>query len=365
MLTNIHEIDQTTLQKLMKSTILVGGNLLALGPAGVGKTAMAEQIVQESGLRYIYLNLSVLEAPDFIGLPTIVNGRVKYAAPDFMPVTDMEPENTTAAVLVLDEVDKTKPELQYPLLELLLYRSINGRPLNVKACFLTGNLPDEGAFSQPLNHAVTNRCKVYKLTCRFEDWAVWAREAGVNPLILGFLDRNQELLLKPPPDGDPTAYCHPSPRAWTMAATDLNAHQHEEVDFQSLLISGYVGHEASLLFRVWLEHYRHVAPTIDKIVEKAEYPKPDFANNIERLIVTAIGCTGRLSAECKKKNKDKAKIRTYTANTFNWISTLASEFQIAAVKSSLDMAVIKENEMTQIPIVMNVFKSLNNILKGN
>jgi MoxR-like ATPase len=174
MLTNVFEIDQSTYKNVLKFNIRSGGNLVVLGMAGTGKTEMAQDSITEEGFEYVYLNLSVLEAPDLIGLPIITaDKQVDYANPRFLPRMDITPK---PMVLLVDEIDKAKPELQNPLLELFQFHSINGTKLNIQAIIATGNLPEEGAFSQPISHALTNRCKVFKLTHSFESWRDWAQK---------------------------------------------------------------------------------------------------------------------------------------------------------------------------------------------
>ena len=370
-LTQIYEVNQETSKDLYKHTIQGGTNMIIFGPAGGGKTEMAIQAVAEAGYKHIYVDLSVLEAPDFIGLPTIgltpSGGKfVEYAAPEFMPCTDMQADDTAPVVMIFDELDKSKPELQNPLLEVFQFRSVNGRKLNVKAILSTGNLPDEGAFSQPVSHALTNRCAVYKMAVDFDSWQSWAVADGVNPLVVGFLSRNPEQLLMAPPEGDPTAYCHASPRAWTLAARDLDAASMKEVEFQTMLVSGRVGTGAAANFRVWLDHYRHIEPYVDRLVKDGKNP-PDMS--IDKLIVCAISATGAIAKETRTqkgngKKRDQDKVHKITGHVMKWLSKTPSEIQIAAVKNSLDMDLIRDYNLTKAPGFMDVINKTRNVLKG-
>ena len=336
--------------------------------AGTGKTEMAQAACEAEGFEYIYLNLSVLEAPDLIGLPIITeNKQVDYASPKFLPREDI---TAKPVVLIVDEIDKAKPELQNPLLELFQFHTINGTRLSVQAIIATGNLPEEGAFSQPISHALTNRCKLYKLTHSFEAWREWAQNASVNALVVGFLSKNQEYLSRPSIEGDPTAYCRPSPRSWSMAASDLDKTSNKDtVDFQTLLVSGRVGMGAAVKFRVWLDHYRHVEPLIEKLVEKGEQPSINDMT-IDRQLVCAISAVNSVAQECKivtktpaERQKQEERVAKVAKNVFGWVKKLPSEFQIGAVKSTLNMKMIQDFKLTKIQEVMDTYLTVRKAMK--
>lgn len=373
-LTGIPEIDQEGCLELFKFGCKAESNVLVLGPAGGGKTAMAQQAAKETGYEAIYIDLSVLESPDFVGLPTISkteNGGkvVEYATPKFMPCSDIVDTSKKKYVLIFDEIDKSRPELQAPLLEIFHERTINGRPLHVGGILATGNLPDEGAFSQPISHALTNRCSVFKMSLGFPAWQQWATRNGVNPLITGFLSRNPDQLLQPPPDGDPTAYCHPSPRAWTNASRDLVALGDSANNvMESTIVSGRVGVGSAAKFQVWLDYYREIGPMIDKLVEDGTHP-PDL--DIGKQIVCAISACNQIrvaaqteeSAATKAGRKvNKKKVSDVCGYVMTWLLTLSSEYQIAGIRNSLDMDLIKKWDLMESPNFIEVFSNTCDVM---
>ena len=370
MLTDVFQIDQGTYKSVLQFNIKQGGNMIILGMAGTGKTEMAQQAVEEAGFEAIYLNLSVLEAPDLIGLPIITENRtVDYASPKFLPRADAM-AGCKKVVLIVDEIDKAKPELQNPLLEMFQFHTINGTKLWIQAIIATGNLPEEGAFSLPISHALTNRCKVYQLTHAFEVWRAWAQDASINALVIGFLNKNQEYLSRQAVEGDPTAYCRPSPRSWAMAAGDLDATSSKDtVDFQTLLVAGRVGMGAAVKFRVWLDHYRHVEPIIEKLCKDGTQPSINDMT-IDRQLVCAIAAVNAVSQECKRSTKTPAErakleeeVNKLAANVFGWLKKLPGEFQIAAVKSTLNMKVITDFKLTKVPAVMETYLNVRKAMR--
>ena len=367
MLSGVPKISAQKYSELCDFAIESGSNLIALALAGTGKSEIAMAACDKAKIKYIYLNMSVMESPELVGLPEKDREKnvVRYIPPEFMPQT----RNTAEpVVLIVDEVDKLKSELQGPLLEIFQFRTINGTPLNIKAIIATGNLPDEGAFSLPISHALTNRCMTVVVEPDYIFWQNWAVSKKVNPLVIGFLSRNQGYFAPPVDKTDPTAYCRPSPRAWTLAARKLDdldksiirkdMKDEELVDMQSRIVAGYVGLEPANKFKVWLTHYRFIVDSVDALVDKGITPKE---MEIDRKMVFAIAACSTLAS----KQVTKQIMRAQATNVFNFIKTLNSDLQLAAVKSSLTTAWAVKNELFAIDSVKTVFAAINKILDGN
>lgn len=368
MLSDILEIDQPTLKKIYDFTIQSGGNTIIFGPAGIGKTEMAIQSALDSSIKHTYVNLSVLESVDLVGLPEVKDGVTSYAAPNFLPSLDDEP-----VVLILDEVDKCLQELQNPMLELFQFRSINGKSLNIKAILATGNLPDEKAFSRKISHALTNRCMIYKITHNFDAWRRWALGANINSLIIGFLERNQDLLLTKPHVDDPTAYCSPSPRAWTLAAKDLDHISYSEfksmysdeddsfienefINFQFKIVSGRVGFSAAFRFKTWLKYYRDLEPMIDDLVDNGNRPEKLSSDSIMIFTISA------LSKMRMKINSSKDKLK-YAENVFQWMrDEVPPEFCLSAMKCTINNAFLKGNNLFECEALNEIFDEISELV---
>jgi hypothetical protein len=334
-------------------------------------------VAEEMGLKTVYWNLSTQEAPDLVGLPIIksVEGAevVRYAAPEYMPIKERTPE---PLMVIVDELDKAKADLQNPLLEVFHSRTINGRPLNIKCMVATGNLPDENSFSKPVSMALANRCGIYRLKSDFDAWQAWAannKEVQAGPggtLIVGFLHRNREYLSRPPIEGDPTAYTRCSPRAWTKAAHALNVTSAtSSIDFQTLIVAGRVGQEPAAKFRVWLDHYRHIEPLIDALVKKGDVPNVGDMT-IDRVLVLSLascGAIGQLARKTTKgpseREKLEGEVQKAATNVFKLIEALSPEFQVAAVKSTLSIELVQDFKLTKIPAVMKAYLNVRKAMK--
>jgi hypothetical protein len=362
MLTGIPEIQQDGLMDLADFTIETGSNLLVIGPAGSGKTEISLQRVANAKRRGLYLNLSVIEAPDLVGLMERHEGRTRYCVPDkFRVLTPEDEGKDDGDVLVVDELDKARPELQNPMLELFQYRSINGTKLNIKAVISTANLPDENAFSRAMSHALTNRGFVYRMNCVFEPWMKWAVDSQLNGLIVGFLSRHPTMLLQPPPKDDATAYLHPSPRSWVLSARALDAAANRSVEQQTLLVAGCVGTSAAATFQVWLQHYREISPIIDSLVRYGRKPTDSELGSLDRIFVCGIAAANTIVEITQRIEAGKAKheeLVKATDNIMKWIKDVPTEYSIGALKSVLSIDLITQYELMKIPSFMEVFVAI-------
>jgi len=364
MLKNVKQIDQKILAKLYDFTIQNDNNIIIFGGPGIGKSQMAQQAIKRTDYKYIYINLSVLEAPDFIGIPSIVDGFSTWAPPEFLPLYET---NSEPAILLVDEIDKAKQELQNPLLELLQFRSINGRKVNVKAVIATGNRPEDLSFSRPVSHALANRCSIYTVNHNFSVWQKWARENYINSLVVGFLHSNQDYLFRP--QTDECEYCFPSPRSWTYAANDLDKAADESSDFKYCLVAGRVGEEAALKFKIWLDHYREIESDIYLLA--SEGMPPEKSISMDRLYVYAVSVVQLLTNMCNsdahtlQERVDKTNnIKRYTKNICSWLMDIPSEYAIAALKSSLNMSTVRINGLMEIPEFIGLFEQIEKSMDG-
>jgi hypothetical protein len=366
MLTGVREITPQQYVSMLKHTIKCGGNLMVFAMAGSGKTEIAQSTIESMGYRCVYLNLSVLEAPDLVGVPRIDGDVMRYATPYFLPYKDTTEK---PVVILIDEVDKAKAELQNPCLELYQFRTVNGRPLNVQAVISTANMPDEGAFSLPMNHALTNRCSVFKLETSFQDWRNWAVDASINPLVINFLEKNIDLLQQKPNKDDPTAYCRPSPRSWTLAARELDSlDKNCTLDEQTMAVSGRIGVDAATKFRVWMEHYRYIYPMVDELVKSGKGPTERLT--IDRQLVFAIAACNEISKLCSiegntKPSADTIKKTHAAANhVFTWLMNLTPEMQIAGFKSVFKSKQLVVYKLMDVPSVFNAVNAINEAISS-
>lgn len=357
---NLQEIDQEQALNLTKFFIRAEKNLFLFGRRGTGKTEIALQAAKECGLKVNYINLSVIERPDLAGYPDI-NAKgdvISFKSPAFLPtlMDKSEPDS----IILFDEVDKATPEITAPLLEILQFKSINGKKINAVSCLLTGNLANERAYSNQISSALLDRGSKYILSFNFEKWMEWAKVNQVHDLILGFLKSNVNLACG---EMEETNYASPSPRGWVLASDCLfKAKDHKIVDVETItqIISGYVGAEAGLKFKMWYEYYRKFEPFIHSLIDAGSMTF-DFQSLMptEKIIFVISACyhakQQTLSINVKSKNRF-----LYLENLCKFLISyhIDREIQIMGLNNAFSFELITKHKLYSCTQFFNLFKEI-------
>jgi hypothetical protein len=357
---NLSEIDQEQALHLSKFFIRSQQNLFLFGRRGVGKTNIVLQAAQECKFRVNYINLSVIERSDLAGYPNMhePGDVVTFKSPSFLPklLDANRPDN----IILFDEVDKAPPEVTAPLLEILQYKTVNGTPLNVASCILTGNLSNEGAYSNQISSALLDRGAKYILSFNFEKWVDWAKANAVHDLILGFLRSNPDFACG---KIDDVCYASPSPRGWTLASEALNkARLLKIVDIDSVthIISGFVGAESGLRFKIWYEHYRRFEPYYHTLIDTGSMTLNFAALEPTAKVVFVIGACYYAKQKVFESTKSKNRF-TYLKNLCRFFENykVDHELQVMGLCNSFDFDMITKNKIYECTEFFDLFSKIN------
>lgn len=358
---NLQEIDQEQSLNLVKFFIKAKQNIFLFGRRGTGKTHIAFQAAKECNLKVNYINLSVIERPDLAGYPDMSaqGDSITFKSPYFLPklLENAKPDN----IILFDEVDKAPPEVTAPLLEILQFKKINGKNINVAACVLTGNLASEGAYSNQISSALLDRGAKYILGFNFEKWVDWAKANHVHDLIVGFLRNHPELACGSPEDA---SYASPSPRGWTLASEALlKAKELKIIDIESVsqIISGFVGSEAGLRFKIWYEHYRKFEPYVHAIIDNGSM-KLNFADlaPTEKIVFVVSACYYAKQKVFQESSKSNNRL-TYLENLCNFMSAyhVEHEVQVMGLYNSFDFDMITKHKLYTCKVFFDLFNKLS------
>lgn len=370
-LSGIKEVDSVMLHRMLVDCIKNGRNLIIFGQAGSGKTEISIDATRstprsnpQSNFEHIYLNLSVCTPPELVGLPQIEDGVSTYALPRYMPT---DKTHKDSMVMIVDEIDKADSDLQNPMLEMFQFKSINGTKLNIQSVIATANLPDEGAFSRPLSTALANRCQMVRLEVNAKKWTEWAANAGINPLVVGYISKNGIELTKRHFKDDNTAYCQPSPRSWVNAAKALDSigkiDSEDKVAYATLQVATYVGEPAALGFSNYIENAHKFEPIVEEILRKGKSAKPESAHVEFVISLMALGRLSNFLAENydKRSNKDvREQAAQLFKNVYGWFNSVgvSRETVLGSVRSTMNLKNYTDFDLIKLKEIQEIYQSI-------
>lgn len=356
---NLQEIDQEQALNLTKFFIQSKQNIFLFGRRGVGKTDIAIQAAKECGLKINYINLSVVDRADLAGYPDMSRPGdiINFKSPYFLP--KLSGNAKPDSIILFDEVDKAQIEVTAPLLEILLFKKINGQPLNVVSCVLTGNLMNEGAYSNQISSALLDRGAKYILNFNFEKWIDWAKANNVHDLILGFLRSDPNFACG---EIEESVYASPSPRSWTWASQALLKAKElkmSDIDSVTQIISGYVGSEAGIRFKIWYEYYRKFEPYVHSLIERGE-----MALNFnelaatEKVVFVVSACYYAKQKVFSERSKNRFVYLEHLCNFFTQYQ-VESEVQVMGMYNSFDFEMIRQHKLYSCKVFFDHFTKLS------
>ncbi len=356
---NLQELDQEQALNLTKFFIQSKHNVFLFGRRGVGKTDIAIQAAKECGFKVNYINLSVIERPDLAGYPDMSSPGdvINFKSPYFLP--KLLDGYKSDSIILFDEVDKVQPEVTAPLLEILLFKKINGMPINAAACILTGNLANEGAYSNEISSALLDRGAKFILEFNFEKWVDWAKAHNVHDLILGFLRSDPEFACGKVED---SVYASPSPRSWTWAsdallrAKDLKM---SDIDSVTQIISGYVGSQAGMRFRIGYEPFRKCGPHVHSLIDRGEMSL-NYSDLVptEKVVFVVSACYYAKQRVFKDRSKNRFAYLENLCNFFQQCK-VESEVQVMGLHNSFDFDMIRSHKLYTCKPFFDLFTKLS------
>jgi hypothetical protein len=215
--------------------------VLLEGRHGVGKSALLARAAETLGVDLIVRDLSLLEPPDLVGIPSVgADGRTHYAPPAFLP-------SGGRGLLAFEELNRCPRYMQAPCLQLLTSRCLNDYSLP------TGWLPvaaindaQDGYLVEELDEALLSRFLRIKVAADRQAWVAWGKaEERVHPKIVAFAHHSDGLFDEPVSN----------PRSWVYASNFLKRWEATPERRQDLLAAGLTGLVGETWALAFLQHY--------------------------------------------------------------------------------------------------------------
>lgn len=233
------------------------------GPPGVGKSSLIAQLAIAASVSLQDIRALLFDPVDLRGLPYVVDGRSKWAVPDFLPA-DGE------GILFLDELNAAPAMVQAAFYQLVLDRKLGEYILPPGWVIIAaGNRDGDRAHTTRMPTPLRNRFVHLDFEVDAQEWSEWAIGAGLRPEVIAFIRFRPQLLSA----FDRDANAFPSPRSWEFVSRILDSNPDSNVEHE--MFAGTVGAGAATEFSGFLRMFREL-PNIDAILlNPSGEPVPD------------------------------------------------------------------------------------------
>lgn len=194
-----------------------------MGPAGVGKTELVEQVAREEDLAFLSYSITHHTRQSLLGLPTITrrqeNGReltaTEYTVSELFDAMEREMVRTgkQEGVLFLDEFNSASPTIQPVLLQLLQSKQL-GTHIMPEGWMVVaaGNPVRYNSSASSLDAVTADRMRMLWLQPSFAEWVQYMNRKGGHPMVVAYLTQKEEhFFCSEKQDGVPLVV---TPRAW-------------------------------------------------------------------------------------------------------------------------------------------------------
>ena len=172
--------------------------ILLMGPPGIGKTAIMEQVARECGISLISYTITHHTRQSAIGLPFISRkeyGGVEHSVTEYTmseivaSVYDqIEASGIAEGILFLDEINCVSETLAPTMLQFLQYKMFGNHKVPDGFIIVTaGNPPQYNKSVRDFDIVTLDRVKRIDIEENYAVWKEYAYQAGINGAILSYL----------------------------------------------------------------------------------------------------------------------------------------------------------------------------------
>ena len=177
--------------------------ILLIGPPGIGKTAIMEQVAREMGIGLVSYTITHHTRQSAIGLPFIekkwFDGKeysvTEYTMSEILAAVyeRIEQYNQKEGILFLDEINCVSETLAPMMLQFLQCKTFGNQKLPEGWVIVAaGNPPEYNKSVRDFDVVTLDRVKKMEVEQNYEVWKEYATAQNLHPAILSYLDIKKE-----------------------------------------------------------------------------------------------------------------------------------------------------------------------------
>ena len=253
--------------------------IFLMGPPGIGKTAIVEQVAQELGVGMLSYSMTHHTRQSALGLPYIAHKTydgVDYAVSEYTmseiiaSIYDlMEETGQKEGILFLDEINCVSETLAPIMLQFLQYKTFGNHKIpDGWIIVAAGNPPEYNKSVREFDIATLDRIKKIDVEADFEVWKEYAKQADIHPAILSFLTAKPQYFYQVETTVDGKIFA--TPRGWEDLSGFLKVCEKVDLICDREVVVQYIEHpRIAKDFANYLELYKKYQARyqIDEVLE--------------------------------------------------------------------------------------------------
>ena len=177
--------------------------MLLVGPPGIGKTAILQQVAQELHIGLVSYTITHHTRQSAIGLPLIVKkqyGGREYSATEYTMseiiasvYDEIDRTGVSEGILFLDEINCVSETLAPTMLQFLQYKTFGSHKVPDGYVIVTaGNPPEYNKSVRDFDIVTLDRVRKIEIEEDFDVWKRYAVQNGVHGAILSYLSIHRD-----------------------------------------------------------------------------------------------------------------------------------------------------------------------------
>ena len=292
-----------------------------MGPPGIGKTAIMQQIAEELGVGLVSYSMTHHTRQSALGLPFIVKktyGGKEYEVSEYTmseiiaSVYDMiEETGLKEGILFLDEINCVSETLAPAMLQFLQYKIFGRHRVPEGWIVVTaGNPPEYNNSVREFDIVTWDRLKRIDCEPIFDVWKEYAYKSGVHAAITTYLDIKKGDFYRIETTVDGKSFV--TARGWTDLSDMIKLYEKNNIVVDEKLVSQYlqnkkIAKEFSIYYDLWNKYKSDYQ--IDAILSgkaddgiKIRAKNAKFDERLSLLGLIIDGITAELKAVCNSED---------------------------------------------------------------
>ena len=281
-----------------------------MGPPGIGKTAIMEQIASELGVGLISYSMTHHTRQSALGLPFIVHKNYDGLECDVSEYTMseiiasvydmMKSSGIREGILFLDEINCVSETLAPLMLQFLQYKVFGRhRVPNGWIVVTAGNPPEYNNSVREFDVVTWDRVKRIDIDPDYQAWKEYAYKSGVHGAIISYLDAKHEDFYRIETGVDGKTFV--TARGWVDLSSIIKAYEKKDLPVDELLIGQYLQNpKIARSFAIYYDLYKKYRADYqieqilrggasEDMIAKARAAKFDERLTVLGLLIDAVG----------------------------------------------------------------------------